>query len=112
MEMFLMCLCISVFGLGVAAAAFGTATRSESPDSAVKPELPLVKAVAPAHFFSDHVAAPPPVPPVVQPWQVPIEVLLLQLENHVRLEQAAAESFVEFPTHALLHSKTTSRFMN
>jgi hypothetical protein len=58
------------------------------------------------------VAAPPPVPPVVQPWQVPIEVLLLQLENHVRLEQAAAESFVEFPTYALLHSKTTSRFMN
>jgi len=112
MEMFLMCLCISVFGLGVAAAAFGTATRSESPDSAVKPELPLVKAVAPAHFFSDHVAAPPPVPPVVQPWQVPIEVLLLQLENHVRLEQAAAESFVAFPTQALLHSKTTSPFVN
>jgi hypothetical protein len=111
MEMFLMCLCISVFGLGVAAAAFGAATRSESPHSAAQPELPLVKATAPAHFFSDHVA-PPPVPPVVQPWQVPIEVLLLQLENHVRLEQAAAESFVEFPTHALLHSKTTSRFMN
>ncbi len=112
MEMFLMCLCISVFGLGVAAAAFGAATRSESPNPAVQPELPLVKATAPARFFSDHVATPPPVPPVVQPWQVPIEVLLLQLENHVRLEQAAAESFVEFPTHALLHSKTTSPFMN
>ncbi len=113
MEMFLMGLCMSVFGLGVAAAAFGAATRSESRDSDAQPELPVVKAVAPARFFSDHVSAQPPVPPVVQPWQqVPIEVLLLQLENHVRLEQAAAESFIEFPTHALLHSKTTSPFMN
>jgi len=43
---------------------------------------------------------------------VPIEVLLYQIENHVRLEQAAAESFVAFPTQALLHSKTTSPFVN
>lgn len=108
MEMLLMGLCMSVFGLGVAALAFGAATRSESSDSAVQPEVPLVKAVAPARFFSDRV----PVPPAVLPRQVPIEVLLLQIENHVRLEQAAAESFVEFPTHALLHSKTTSPFVN
>lgn len=108
MEMLLMGLCMSVFGLGVAALAFGAATRSESSDSAVQPELPLVKAVAPARFFSDRVPAPPPV----LPRRVPIEVLLMQIENHVRLEQAAAESFVEFPTHALLHSKTTSPFVN
>ena len=81
MEMLLMGLCMSVFGLGVAALAFGAATRSESSDSAVQPELPLVKAVAPARFFSDRV----PVPPAVLPRQVPIEVLLLQIENHVRL---------------------------
>jgi hypothetical protein len=68
----------------------------------------LVKAVAPARFFSDRVA----IPPAVSPLQVPIEVLLLQIENHVRLEQAAAESFLAFPTHALLHSKTTSPFVN
>ena len=108
MEMLLMGLCMSVFGLGVAALAFGSATRSESSDSAVQPELPLVKAVAPARFFSDRV----PAPPTVLPRRVPIEVLLMQIENHVRLEQAAAESFVEFPTHALLHSKTTSPFVN
>ena len=53
-----------------------------------------------------------PVPPAVSPVQVPIEVLLLQIENHVRLEQAAAESFLAFPTQALLHSKTTSPFVN
>jgi hypothetical protein len=108
MEMLLMGLCVSVFGMGVAALAFGAATRSKSSGSVVQPELPLVKAAASARFFSDRI----PLPPVVQPRQVPIEVLLLQIENHVRLEQAAAESFLEFPTQALLHSKTTSPFVN
>jgi hypothetical protein len=112
MEMFLMGLCMSVFGLGIAAVAFGAATRSKSSDSAPQPELPLVKAVAPAHFFSDRVTAPPPVPVAVSPRQVPIEVLLLQIENHVRMEQAAAEVFIAFPTQARLHSKTTSPFVN
>ena len=109
MEMFLMALCVSVFGMGVAALAFGAATRSESTNSAVQPEVPVAQVVAPAHFFSDHVA----VPNVVLPHrQVPIEVLLMQIENHVRLEQAAAESFIEFPAQARLHTKTTSAFVN
>ncbi|MGD0507290.1 MAG: hypothetical protein ABSA27_05805 [Terriglobales bacterium] len=112
MEMFLMGLCMSVFGLGIAAVAFGAATRSKSSDSAVQPELPLFKAVAPTRFFSDRAAPPPAVPVTVSPRQVPIEVLLLQIENHVRMEQAAAEVFIAFPTQARLHSKTTSPFVN
>lgn len=110
MEMLLMGLCMSVFGLGIAALAFGAATRSQSSDSnsKVQPQLPLVQAVAPAHFFSNRVV----VPPVVSPQQVPIEVLLLQIENHVRMEQAAAEMFLAFPSQARLHSKTTSPFVN
>jgi hypothetical protein len=111
MEMLLMGLCMSVFGIGVAALAFGAATRSESSDSTVQPRVPLVKAAASARFFSDHVALPA-VPPVVPASQVPIEVLLLQLENHVRMEQAAAESFIAFPTQDRLHTKTTSSFVN
>jgi hypothetical protein len=67
---------------------------------------------APAHFFSDRAAAPLPAPPATPAWPVPIEVLLLQIENHVRMEQAAAESFLAFPTHDLLHSKTASPFVN
>ena len=108
MEMFLMALCISVFAMGVAVAAFGAATRSESPSSTPQPQLPLVKAVPPTRFFSDSVVVPPaiPTPPV------PIEVLLLQIENHVRMEEAAAESFIAFPTHAQLHSRTTSPLVN
>jgi hypothetical protein len=112
MEMLLMGLCMAVFGMGIAALAFGAATRSESSDSAVQPQISLVKPVAPARFFSDRAAVTPTVPPVLPSRQVPIEVLLLQIENHVRMEQAAAESFLAFPTHALLHSKTTSPFVN
>jgi hypothetical protein len=44
--------------------------------------------------------------------RVPIEALLLQIENHVRLEQAAAESFLQTPTPALLHSRTMSSLVN
>jgi len=106
MEMLLMGLCISVFGFGIAALAFGAATREEAAEPTAKAEVPA-KPVVPGRFFVT------PMLPVVPPArQVPIEVLLLQIENHVRLEQAAAESFVEFPTEALLHCKTTSPFVN
>ncbi len=108
MEMLLMGLCVAVFGAGVAAAAFGAATRSESPNSAVQPSLPLVKAATATRFFSDTVATSP----AILTQQVPIEVLLLQIENHVRMEQAAAESFLAFPSQAQLHSKTNSPFVN
>lgn len=108
MEMLLMGLCISIFGVGVAAVAFGAATRSESSNSPTPSQRPLLNAVAPTRFFSDSAAKPPALPS--QP--VPIEVLLLQIENHVRMEQAAAESFLAFPTQAQLHSKTNSPFVN
>jgi hypothetical protein len=108
MDMLLMGLCLGVFGVVFVALAFGAAIRSESWNSAVPPELPLVKAAKPARFFSERV----PITPAVPPLQVPIEVLLLQIENHVRMEQAAAESFLASPTHDLLHSKTTSPFVN
>jgi hypothetical protein len=106
MEMLLMALCLSMFGLAVAAIAFGAATRPESSSSPAQPELRPTKALAPGRFFADQVA-----PPAVQR-HLPTEVLLAQIENHVRLEQAAAESFLECPSHAQLHTKTTSAFVN
>jgi hypothetical protein len=108
MEMLLMGLCWTVFGLGVAAIAFGAATRSESPESTVQPQPSKVKAVVPTRFFSDGVATPP----LTTSTRVPVEVLLRQIESHVRLEQAAAESFIAFPTEAQLHSKTSSPLVN
>lgn len=101
MEMLLMGLCISVFGLAVACLAFGAATRPEA--TAVKAAPALQPSKPAPRFF----AAKP-----VTPQMVPIEALLLQIENHVRLEHAAAESYVEFPTASLLHSKTTSTLVN
>jgi len=107
MDMLLMGLCMSVFGIAVSAIAFSAAARPTSSAPPAQPELPAVKPEAPARFFADR--AVPAIPP--QP-HVPVEVLLQQIETHIRLEQAAAESFVAFPTQALLHSKTASPFMN
>jgi hypothetical protein len=110
MEMLLMGACLSMFGLAVAALAFGAATRdtehaskmeAASEHEAVKPAVPR------ARFFVD------PRPLQDPAWtSLPIEALLLQIENHVRLEQAAAESFLESPNASLLHSRTTSPLLN
>ena len=108
MEMLVIGVCLCLFTMAIVAVAFRATTRSEASISTVQPGLQLDKAVTPARLFADSVA----VPPALSPQQVPIELLLAQIENHVRLERAAAESFIEFPTQALLHIKTTSKFVN
>ena len=110
MEMLLMGACLSMFGLAVACLAFGAASRGSGTAQAVAPAArkEVVKAaVAPARFFLDV-----PALPVASDARVPIEVLLLQIENHVRLEQAAAECFLEAPDASRLHSRTTSALVN
>jgi len=105
MEMILMSGCVTLFTLAVAVMAFGAATRQEREEQAPKPQpqpQPVVRPATP-RFFAPNISAP-----VVARPQVPIEALLLQIENHVRLEQAATESFLAYPTTALLHSKTAS----
>jgi len=91
---------LSMFGLAVTCLAFGAATRGVDNREPVK-EKPAVQPAIPApRFFVDPSR------------QVPIEALLLQIENHVRLEQAAAESFLQAPDSARLHSRTTSALVN
>jgi hypothetical protein len=110
MVMFLMALCLSMFGLAVTALAFGAATRDERPREAAQPELQPVLALpmdAPRFFVDTGKPIPSQRPSPVIP-RVPIEVLLMQIERHVRLEQAAAESFLDSPTSESLHSRTTS----
>ena len=109
MEMLLMGLCMSMFAAAVAAIGLKAAAGSGSqkqPAQPIQPLLPVLKA-APERFFSDRL-----IPSIPAHTQVPIEVLIQQIENHVRAEQAAAESFVQFPTHALLHTKTPSPLVN
>jgi len=107
--MFLMGACLSLFGLAVTCLAFGAATRTEEPSPAVqrKPEVAKAPTAAPARFFVG-----PAIMPVAEHAQIPLEALLIQIESHVRLEQAAAESFLQTPTPALLHSKTISPLVN
>ncbi len=107
MEMFLMAACISMLGIAVAAMAFSAATRDETPNEKVSEEPETVAVSAPTRFFGEGLAAP-----YSPQLRVPIEALLLEIESHVRLEQAAAESFLDAPSSSLLHSKTVSRFVN
>jgi hypothetical protein len=105
MEMFLMGLALSLIGVGVYTVLFAAATRDvremeQAP--AVRPEA-RVLAETPRFFVHRGAAAATP-----RPVQVPIEVLLLQIERHVRLEQAAAESFHLYPTAESLHQQTLS----
>jgi hypothetical protein len=105
MEMLLMGACLSLLGLAVTCMAFNAAAPATEDAPATRPEI--VKAAAPARFFSDSAAVPAPFPV-----RVPIEALLLQIESHVRLEHAAAESFLAAPNRALLHSRTMSPLVN
>lgn len=99
MIMFLMGLALAMFGLAVTAAAFGSATRTErTPELPAQPQLEMV----PERFFADSHRAFHRQP------NVPLEVLLLQIEQHVRLEQAAAESFISLPSPEVLNCRTES----
>lgn len=54
-----------------------------------------------SRFFADARSAGPSD-------RAPVEALLVQLERHVRLEQAAAESFLHDPTPESLHHRASS----
>jgi len=102
MELFLMVLCMSLLGLAVTSIAFAGATRNEPTQAETLPERPVVPELEPSRFF-----AGAPVVSDTAP-RVPIEALLLQIERHIRLEQAAAESFLDYPTVESLHTRTMS----
>ncbi len=105
--MLLMGVCLSMFGLAVACLAFGAATRTDDESPVVsQPQPAAAQTAAKTRFFVDPVAV------AGAHARVPIEALLLQIESHVRLEQAAAESFLESPSPALLHSRTISPLVN
>src|SRR5512142_3159349 len=105
MEMFLMAATVSLLGIIVCVGMFAAAMRDDRAVAEVRPEqaLPL----APPRFFIED-RTPAPAPAALASPRVPIEVLLLQIERHVRLEQAAAESFLDSPTTKSLHTRTTS----
>jgi hypothetical protein len=101
MEMFLMAAALSLLGVAVSAVLFAAATRQPIQEEVRVPaETPVL---VPTRFFGDEVSALP---------RIPIEALLLEIERHVRLEQAAAESFLHAPTVESLNSRTMSRLVH
>lgn len=104
MEMFLTILLMSVLALALCVAAFGLATSGARREAGLRQETRA--ATTPPRFF-----AHAPVAPAIT-HRVPIEVLLSDIERHIRLEQAAAETFLELPTRDALHSRTGSPLQN
>ena len=104
MMMFLALLSISLLLVAVLSLMlYGVAPREPEappirPAAATRPEVP--------RFFGDDLAPANPAP------RIPIDVVLARVERHARLEQAAAESFVEIPAAETLHRPTVSRFEN
>ena len=98
MEMLLMGAALSMFGLAVSCLAFGAATREEPAERPQEPAPAEQEAVQSRGCQRALLRRPSPRR---SPWppinRVPIEALLLQIENHVRLEQAAAECFLRIP---------------
>jgi hypothetical protein len=97
MEMFLMVGAMSLMGVAVCAALFAAATRDADRPAAPPAEQPAREV---PRFFADE--------PYLTAGRIPIEALLLQIERHVQLEQAAAESFHFSPTVESLHGRTMS----
>lgn len=115
MEMFLTLLAMSLLVTVVSAALFAAATREGRRPPAPRAETPRAEA---GRFFVSGAGATDPasvdVPGVEGPLPepVPLETLLLQIERHIRLEQAAAESFHGSPNGESLHTRTSSPLVN
>jgi hypothetical protein len=99
--------CLSLLVLVITGLAHWAAGFADEYRQAVRPQPSVSKALSPGSFFVDAV---PPVDRI--PDRTPVEALLVLIEAHVKDEKAAAESFVQYPTSALLHSRTMSSFVN
>jgi hypothetical protein len=89
---------VEVVVLGLAFRAF---ERADDRRVAADRPGPVTRATVPGRFFADSTALPAAD-------REPLDAVLLQLERHVRLEQAAAESFLHNPTTESLHHPTAS----
>jgi len=110
MVMFLTIMCMSLFGLALSALAFGAATREEraKQEEALAATVDARLAAVPERFFvHDMASVRQAAEPALTP-RMPIDAILLQIERHVRLEQAAAESFLYAPSRESLHGRTLS----
>lgn len=97
MELFLMVTVLSVLGVAVSAMAFGAATRGV-PYEPERRSTQVPTVLLKTRFFVAD----------AEPERASVEALLLQIERHVQLEQAAAESFLHDPNAESLHVPSMS----
>lgn len=97
-----MALILSVLAAGISAVAFGAATRGADEPLAARPAD--AAATGAPRFFADTRD--------VALREVDAVTMVLQIERHIRLEQAAAEQFQALPTARTLHSRTASPLAN
>jgi hypothetical protein len=104
MMMFLMIASMSVLALALMALVTSAGRIPEEKPPEILELRPMVSGSP--HFFGRVHA------PNSRAAHVPIEVLINEIERHVRLEQAAAETFLAQPAIDLLHSPSASRLVN
>jgi len=97
MDMFLMVLTLSVVGVVVSGILFKAATRETADRAAAFSPLAMPNE---ERFFMPRPAVP------TSPSRVGAGALVLEIEQHVRLERAAAEAFLQFPSVEALHMRT------
>ena len=100
MQMFLTLSALSLLCIVVSSLLFAAAIRNVCDEPPIETQVDPRLGMAPSHFFVDD--RKPMSPPVS------IEALLLQIEGHIRLEQAAAEAFQNATTVEALHMSTAS----
>ena len=106
MTMVLTLFCISLVLTLVTAVLLSAAIRPAETTPVVRKTSQVE---APTHFFDSEI---PHYVSGLPASGVPIEALLLELDRHVRLERAVAESFHLSPTPQSLHVHTASPLMH
>jgi hypothetical protein len=101
MDLVLAVLILGVAEVTILSLALRAFERAEARRARVAPPGPALRASQTGRFFAD---GPSPVPA----GRASVEALLLQLEQHVRVEQAAAESFLRNPTPESLHRASSA----
>lgn len=104
MLLFLMVASTSLFGLAVCCIAFAGQSPEGGQDAETRPDLRL--SLGSSRFFAGDTARPEEGPAVAVP------SMLESIELHIRLERAAAESFIDGPTPDLLHSSSHTPLVN
>ena len=100
MQAILMGLSICLLGVMVTVLLFSVAMRPSEEDQ--EGDGPAKLPATPEQFFSDEVME------TVATSGTPMEVALLQLEQHVRMEQAAARLFLKGPSAESLQAPSES----